>query len=92
MGGCVTGTGHVVSMIQQNPANKMSPIKSESPILPKTIHIASNPMVLSAQQRLAAQHVLPSNNTTTKAYISPILDHSGSRKRQESENDFMPEL
>lgn len=30
-------------------------------------------------------------NNTQKSYISPILDHTGSRKRQETENDFIQE-
>jgi len=82
---------HVVTIpIQSASPMKVSALKGSEPtLLPKTIHLASNPMVLSASQRLAAQHVLPSN--PPKNYISPILDHSGSRKRQEMENDFMPE-
>ncbi|CAG2055645.1 unnamed protein product [Timema podura] len=77
-------------IIQSATPMKVSTGKQDTPILPKTLHIASNPMVLSASQRIAAQHVLPASNPP-KNYISPILDHSGSRKRQEVENDFVPE-
>ncbi|KAJ4443914.1 hypothetical protein ANN_05701, partial [Periplaneta americana] len=88
---CGIGAPHVVTIpIQSASPMKVSTIKGSEPtLLPKTIHLASNPMVLSTSQRLAAQQVLPSN--PPKNYISPILDHSGSRKRQEMENDFMPE-
>ncbi|XP_063236371.1 transcription factor Dp-1 isoform X2 [Bacillus rossius redtenbacheri] len=82
---------HMVTIpIQSATPMKVAAIKQETTILPKTIHLASNPMVLSTSQRIAAQHVLPTN-ITPKNYISPILDHSGSRKRQENENDFIPE-
>ncbi|XP_067007770.1 transcription factor Dp-1 isoform X2 [Anabrus simplex] len=76
--------------IQSAGTMKVSALKGSEPtLLPKTIHVASNPMVLNTSQRLAAQQVLPTN--PPKNYISPILDHSGSRKRQEMENDIIPE-
>ena len=43
------------------------------------------PVVLSAPQRLNQQQ---QNN---KNFISPILDHSGSRKRQDHDHDFNSE-
>ncbi|XP_046989853.1 transcription factor Dp-1 [Schistocerca americana] len=84
-------SSHIVTIpVQSSGSVKVQTLKSSEPtLLPKTIHLASNPMVLSTSQRIAAQHVLPTN--PPKNYISPILDHSGSRKRQEMENEFMPE-
>lgn len=76
-----TKTGHrqLVTIPIQTASNMKTQAVPEQPsILPKTIQLSS-------------QQVLIQGANTQKSYISPILDHTGSRKRQETENDFIQE-
>lgn len=45
--------------------------------------------IVSQQQQSSNTQIV--KDITGKTYISPILDHSGSRKRQDTESDFVPE-
>ncbi|GLH16875.1 Transcription factor Dp-1, partial [Gryllus bimaculatus] len=89
------GTAQVVTIpIQSAPGTmKVSTLKTAEPtLLPKIRHMTSDSVVLNSSQRLTPpQQNQVIQNNPPKNYISPILDHSGSRKRQEVENDFMPE-
>ncbi|KAK7874310.1 hypothetical protein R5R35_007787 [Gryllus longicercus] len=88
-------TAQVVTIpIQSAPGTmKVSTLKTAEPtLLPKIRHMTSDSVVLNSSQRLTPpQQNQVIQNNPPKNYISPILDHSGSRKRQEVENDFMPE-
>lgn len=45
--------------------------------------------IVSQQQQSSNQQLI--KDVSGKTFISPILDHSGSRKRQDTESDFVPE-
>lgn len=77
-----TKTGHrqLVTIPIQTASNMKTQAVAEQPsILPKTIQLSSQQVLIQGA------------NNTQKSYISPILDHTGSRKRQETENDFIQE-
>ncbi|EFN73759.1 Transcription factor Dp-1 [Camponotus floridanus] len=82
---------------------KMATSKAGEPMMTKTIQLTSAQMsdikqALVSQQQQQQQQQQQSNTSqlvkdaTGKTFISPILDHSGSRKRQDVESgDFVPD-
>lgn len=82
---------------------KMATSKTGEPMMTKTIQLTSAQMsdikqAIVSQQQQQQQQQQQSNTSqlvkdaTGKTFISPILDHSGSRKRQDVESgDFVPD-
>ncbi|CAK9800290.1 Transcription factor Dp-1 [Anthophora quadrimaculata] len=81
---------------------KLATTKAGEPVLTKTIQLTSAQMsdikqAIVSQQQQQQQQQQSSNqqlvkDASGKTYISPILDHSGSRKRQDVEGgDFVPD-
>ncbi|XP_015607811.1 transcription factor Dp-1 [Cephus cinctus] len=78
---------------------KMPTVKPGESVMTKTIQLSSAQMsdikqaIVSQQQQqqqTGSQQVI--KDSTGKTFISPILDHSGSRKRQDTESgDFVPD-
>ncbi|KAL2734136.1 transcription factor Dp-1 isoform X1 [Vespula squamosa] len=74
---------------------KLNTTKSGDPVVTKTIQLTSAQMSDIKQAIVSQQQQMPNTqivkDITGKTYISPILDHSGSRKRQDTESDFVPD-
>ncbi|EFN88707.1 Transcription factor Dp-1 [Harpegnathos saltator] len=80
---------------------KMATSKSGEPVMTKTIQLTSAQMsdikqaIVSQQQQQQQQQSNTQQlvkDATGKTFISPILDHSGSRKRQDIDGgDFVPD-
>ncbi|XP_011151855.1 transcription factor Dp-1 isoform X4 [Harpegnathos saltator] len=69
---------------------KMATSKSGEPVMTKTIQLTSAQMQQQQQQQSNTQQLV--KDATGKTFISPILDHSGSRKRQDIDGgDFVPD-
>ncbi|XP_043275028.1 transcription factor Dp-1 [Venturia canescens] len=79
---------------------KVSAVKTSEPMVTKTIQLTSAQMsnikqaIVSQQQQqqqqAASQQII--KDSSGKTFISPILDHSGTRKRQDPESgDFVPD-
>lgn len=71
---------------------------SEGQIVQKTLRLSSSQvsgykLLTPGSQQSKVQQPDSSSplSANTKSYISPILDHSGSRKRQELDTDYTPE-
>lgn len=84
----------VVTIPLQN--TKMATSKSGEPVMTKTIQLTSAQMsdikqaIVSQQQQSNTPQLV--KDATGKTFISPILDHSGSRKRQDIDGgDFVPD-
>ncbi|XP_011151845.1 transcription factor Dp-1 isoform X3 [Harpegnathos saltator] len=70
---------------------KMATSKSGEPVMTKTIQLTSAQMQQQQQQQQSNTQQLV-KDATGKTFISPILDHSGSRKRQDIDGgDFVPD-
>ncbi|XP_014483848.1 PREDICTED: transcription factor Dp-1 isoform X1 [Dinoponera quadriceps] len=78
---------------------KVATSKSGEPVMTKTIQLTSAQMSDIKQALVSQQQQQQQSNTqqlikdaTGKTFISPILDHSGSRKRQDIDGgDFVPD-
>ncbi|XP_033227091.1 transcription factor Dp-1 [Belonocnema kinseyi] len=76
---------------------KMSAVKGGDSVMTKTIQLTSSQMsdikqaiASQQQQQISNQHIV--KDLSAKTFISPILDHSGARKRHDTDSgDFVPD-
>uniref|UniRef100_A0A1B6E6M2 Transcription factor n=1 Tax=Clastoptera arizonana TaxID=38151 RepID=A0A1B6E6M2_9HEMI len=67
------------------------PIQAASNLNTKNQSMPEQTNILPKTIQLSSQQIMVQSTNSQKNFISPILDHSGSRKRQEAEDDLVPE-